>query len=176
MQEPEEPVLPYGGDIQAAIRNQDRDAVKQLLAVRSEEHPEESKEAVNADALHDALMALGFAEVQVAEAFPASGDEKLSTGVKRLLESDRQLPKPKKQRDINSSLYDNRVTEQMLRRIDAESIWVLMQVGNVHVILCNIIYLVSVIEMVIWVNMWMCVLFPRLVTHRQVWTFRQCLK
>jgi hypothetical protein len=128
MQQQEEPELPYGGDIQAAIRNQDREAVKRLLAARNHADTEETKQVVNADALQEALMALGFAEAQVAEAFQEAGQEKLSAGVKRLLESDRQLPTPKKQRDAKSTQYDNRVTEQMLRRIDAESIWVLMQV------------------------------------------------
>lgn len=132
-QHAEDAELPYGGDIQKAIRNQDRDAVKRLLAVRNHvdaNEEEESKQTVNADALQEALMSLGFAEAQVAEAFQQAGQEKLSAGVKRLLESDRQLPTPKKQRDAKSSLYDNRVTEQMLRRIDAESIWVLMQVTH----------------------------------------------
>src|SRR3546814_13436778 len=56
MQQPEQQDLPYGGDIQEAIRNQDRGAVKTLLAARNQGDTEESKEVVNADALHDALL------------------------------------------------------------------------------------------------------------------------
>lgn len=141
MQQQEEPELPYGGDIQAAIRNQDREAVKRLLAARNHADTEETKQVVNADALQEALMALGFAEAQVAEAFQEAGQERLSAGVKRLLESDRQLPTPKKQRDAKSTQYDNRVTEQMLRRIDAESIWVLMQVTQQN-------------ELILWLPAW----------------------
>jgi hypothetical protein len=67
---PTEPPLPYGGDIQEAIRKQDREAVKKLLAVRTVVASGEHKgEEPSADVLHEALVSLGFPEVQVL--FPA---------------------------------------------------------------------------------------------------------
>ena len=125
--------LPYKGNLQEAILHQDRSAVKLLMSLRSTESEAKSGSkmfkptAVAHDALYDALRALGFSSSQLSEFFSEYGGV-IPLGMKRLLECERPESTPKKSRLTSNSGNDDRVTPTMIRNLDYDSTWVLLQV------------------------------------------------
>jgi hypothetical protein len=144
--------LPYDGSLQEAIKQQDREAVKYLMLLRQSQQQGISNESMNeskndsADGtlLHDCLLSLGFSPIQLYEYFnspTAAHDDNEneimtnSEALKLILDSERHFPNPlykntsqsKTKPEISSLNEEQQVNPQMLRGLDPESTWTLLQ-------------------------------------------------
>ena len=145
--------LPYQGNLQEAIKNRDRSAVKQLMSLRefdSEEKDDSSSildAKLNVSDLVSHLIVLGFPVRQVHEFIQCDNVESVeeqnndfleeAVGLKSLFEySDRHFPIPKRKpirrlqlnEDTSEKGFRNiRVTPLMLRGMDVDFTWTLMQ-------------------------------------------------
>ena len=124
--------LPYNGNLQEAIRNRDREAVKCLMKRRESDNGSgdfsESKTEYR-NVLCDALVSLGFSKMQVTESLTATSSQ--ARALKSLLDSKRHFPSPPSNRkgshDTQDHKDDNLVTSHMLASLDPDSTFTLLQ-------------------------------------------------
>lgn len=127
--------LPYNGNLQEAIRMQDREAVKNLLSRRKSENGSNDHNETKSDqrnALCEALEALGFSRMQIMESVEINASE--GAAVKCLLDSKRHFPSPRRKERKDHSHQspkafqtEDRVTSHMLGGLDPDSIYTLLQ-------------------------------------------------
>jgi hypothetical protein len=142
--------LPYGGSLQEAIKQQDREAVKYLIGLREQnaqnnsngnDHNESKKDGAESS-VQDCLLSLGFSQIQIHEYF--THDLTDAEALKTILDSERHFPNTTKKtlNKIHSnsnagheSIHNQppacedlqQVTPQMIRGLDPESTWALLQ-------------------------------------------------
>jgi hypothetical protein len=146
--------LPYGGSLQEAIKQQDREAVKYLMGLREQnlqnnsngnDHNESKKDG-GESSVQECLLSLGFSQIQIHEYFTHDLTE--AEALKTILDSERHFPNTalkKISNKINTTTSgsagsghepsqlqphyceDHQVTPQMIRGLDPESTWTLLQ-------------------------------------------------
>eukprot|EP01041_Mallomonas_annulata_P001516 gene1516-2916_t len=138
--------LPYFGDLQEAIRRQDREAVKQLLRndrLLSTSTHKNSGFDISCDFVRSSFLSLGYSQDIISNTFPDDSNDNAPNCIKRLLNSYSKFPIPKKKKGPMKDSVE-RVTPELITRLDSKSICTLLQACVDHpstpqILICNLL-------------------------------------